>query len=53
MYDPHQSTRVTKEGTIKKYTNIVRGYKNRHFVLTPEVLSYHKEDKNGKITEKG
>ena len=44
---------VIKEGTIKKYTNMVGGYKDRHFVLFPEILSYYKMDRKGRISEKG
>lgn len=44
---------VIKEGTIKKYTNMVGGYKDRHFVLFPEILSYYKIDRKGRTSEKG
>ena len=44
---------MVKEGTIKKYTNMIKGFRERHFVLTPEILTYYKEGRNGVQTEKG
>jgi hypothetical protein len=41
-----------KQGFIKKYVNIMRGFKKRYFVLTNELLIYYKE-KKGQVSEKG
>jgi pyruvate/2-oxoglutarate dehydrogenase complex dihydrolipoamide dehydrogenase (E3) component len=41
-----------KQGFIKKYVNIMNGFKKRFFVLTPELLLYYKQ-KKGQVSEKG
>lgn len=41
-----------KEGFIKKWVNIVRGFKKRYFVLTSDMIIYYKE-KKGQVSEKG
>ena len=41
-----------KEGFIKKWVNYYRGFKNRYFVLTDELLLYYKS-KNGQVSERG
>ena len=41
-----------KEGFIKKWVNIVTGFKKRYFVLTKDLLIYYKE-KKGQVSEKG
>lgn len=46
------STLRLKEGYIKKWVNIVSGFKQRYFVLTRDLLIYYKE-KKGRVSEKG
>ena len=46
------STLRLKEGYIKKWVNIVSGFKQRYFVLTRDLLIYYKE-KKGHVSEKG
>lgn len=41
-----------KEGFIKKWVNLVTGFKKRYFVLTKDLLVYYKE-KKGQVSEKG
>lgn len=41
-----------KEGFIKKWVNLVSGFKKRYFVLTKDLLIYYKE-KKGQVSEKG
>jgi PH domain len=46
------STVRIKEGYIKKWVNLVSGFKKRYFVLTRDLLVYYKE-KKGLVSEKG
>jgi len=39
------NTSSIKQGFIKKYVNVMSGFKKRYFVLTNELLIYYKEKK--------
>ncbi len=52
MNNDYSSIQGIKQGFIKKYVNLMRGFRKRYFVLTPELLIYYKQ-KKGHVSEKG